>query len=209
MMLERSWFERDAPVVASELLNKLLITTVADGAGAGAGSPVTRTSGRIIEVEAYMPDDPASHTFNGQTRRNGVMFGPAGHLYVYLSYGIHHCANVVTGNVGSGQAVLIRAVEPLDGIEAIRMRRGSVAERSLTDGPGKLTRALGIGLRHDAVDLVDGGSHDDAEISIVDDGCAPPKQPLTGPRIGISKGVDTPWRFRVPAIGRRSRIVSP
>ncbi len=205
-MLERSWFERDAPTVAPELLNKLLVTMISDdGDGDGDGDDdgvATLTSGRIIEVEAYMPDDPASHTFNGETRRNAVMFGPAGRLYVYLSYGIHHCANVVTGAVGSGQAVLIRAIEPLDGIDTIRARRGSMDDRSLTDGPGKLTRALGIGLRHDAVDLIDG--RDGAEISIVDDGCAPPEHPVLGPRVGITKGVDTPWRFRVPATARGS-----
>jgi DNA-3-methyladenine glycosylase len=193
-MLDRKWFERDAPIVAPDLLNKLLVVSGSDG----------RTcSGRIIEVEAYMPDDPASHTYRGPTVRNKVMFGPAGHLYVYLSYGIHHCVNVVTGPVGSGQAVLVRGVEPVVGIDAMRERRGGVADRSLADGPGKLSQALAVGLHHDALDLLCG-----AEVSITDDGIGPPTEPMVGPRIGITKGTETPWRFRVPAAARRSNIVS-
>jgi DNA-3-methyladenine glycosylase len=206
-MLDRSWFERDAPIVAPDLLNKLLVTTITTISTATTATTATtasdeptrnqttsRTSGRIVEVEAYMPDDPASHTFRGPTRRNGVMFGPAGYLYVYLSYGIHHCVNVVTGAAGSGQAVLIRAVEPAAGIDVMRIRRNGVAARSIADGPGKLSQALAIGLGHDGVDLLG----EDAEISIVDDGCQPPETPLAGPRIGITKGIGTPWRFRVP-----------
>ena len=193
-MLDRRWFERDAPIVAPDLLNKLLVVSGSDG----------RTcSGRIIEVEAYMPDDPASHTFRGPTRRNEVMFGPAGHLYVYLSYGIHQCANVVTGPVGSGQAVLIRAVQPVVGIDVMRERRCGVADRVLANGPGKLSQALAIGLHHDAVDLLGG-----AEVSITDDDIGPPAEPVVGPRIGITKGTSTPWRFRVPAAEHRSNIVS-
>lgn len=179
--LGRGWFERDAPVVAPALLNKLLVVTVGG----------RRCAGRITETEAYMPDDPASHTYNGQTRRNAVMFGPAGHLYVYLSYGIHQCANVVTGGVGSGQAVLLRAVEPIDGIDLMRARRGR-PDRELADGPGKLTQALGIGAEHDGVDLTA------SNISIVDDGVDPPTEPLIGPRVGITKAVERPWRFRLP-----------
>ncbi len=179
--LDRAWFERDAPTVGPDLLNKLLVVT-ADG---------VRCSGRIIETEAYMPDDPASHTFNGESKRNAVMFGPAGHLYVYLSYGIHQCANVVTGPVGSGQAVLIRAVQPVDGIEQMRQRRGR-PDRELSDGPGKLCQALGIGAQHDGADLLA------SEVAIVDDGFAPPSAPRVGPRIGITKATTTPWRFRRP-----------
>ncbi len=181
-MLERAWFTREANAVAPELLNKVLRVEV-DGVVA---------SGRIVETEAYLPDDPASHTFNGSTDRNRVMFGPAGHLYVYLSYGIHRCANVVTGQVGSGQAVLLRAVRPIEGVELMRGRRNR-PDRELTNGPGKLCQALGIDLGDDGVDLV-GESH----ISIVDEGTPPPIEPLVGPRIGISKAVDAPLRFRVP-----------
>jgi DNA-3-methyladenine glycosylase len=181
-VLERAWFGRDATVVAPDLLNKVLRVE--------AGGAVA--SGRIIETEAYLPDDPASHTFNGPTGRNRVMFGPAGHLYVYLSYGIHRCANVVTGVEGNGQAVLLRAIAPLDGIDVMRLRRGC-PERGLSDGPGKLCQALGIELAHDGTDLL--GERD---IALLDDGTPPPVAPLVGPRVGISKAVDRPWRFRVP-----------
>jgi DNA-3-methyladenine glycosylase len=123
------------------------------------------------------------------------MFGPAGRLYVYLSYGVHACANVVTGAEGEGAAVLIRAIEPVEGIAVMRARRGE--GRPLADGPGKLCQALGIGLADDGTDLATVGS----QILIVDDGTPPPDDPLIGPRIGISKAIDTPWRWR--AVGRR------
>ncbi len=139
-MLERDWFARDADVVAPELLNKVLSVAIGE----------STVAGRIVETEAYLPDDPASHTFNGPTERNRVMFGPAGHLYVYLSYGIHRCANVVTGDVGSGQAVLIRAVRPVAGIALMRARRDR-PDRELCDGPGKLCQALGIDLVDDGI----------------------------------------------------------
>lgn len=182
MVLERWWFARGADVVALDLLNKVLRVE-----GDGGIS-----SGRIVETEAYLPDDPASHTFNGPTDRNRVMFGPAGHLYVYLSYGIHRCANVVTGPEGSGQAVLLRALQPIEGIDLMRTRRGR-PDPVLADGPGKLCQAMGIDLEHDGVELL-GGS----DISIVDDGVPPPTDPRVGPRVGISKAIDAPLRFRVP-----------
>lgn len=178
--LERAWFERAAPEVAVDLLNKLLVVVDDDG---------VTCSGRIIETEAYMPDDPASHTFNGKTTRNAVMFGPAGHLYVYLSYGIHQCANVVTGPVGSGQAVLVRAVQPVAGVSTMERRRGR-SGRDLVNGPGKLCQALGISAIHNGLDLVSG-----PVIRIVDDGTVV-SEVIAGPRVGIRKGVDTPWRFR-------------
>ena len=181
-MPDRAWFGRTADLVAPDLLNKVVCVETGDGVA----------SGRIIETEAYLPDDPASHAFNGPTDRNRVMFGPPGHLYVYLSYGIHCCANVVTGPDGSGQAVLIRAVTPIRGVELIRKRRAR-PDRELSNGPGKLCAALGIELKHDGLDLLG-----DRGVSIEDDGTEPPPTPLIGPRIGISKAVDSPLRFRVP-----------
>ncbi len=119
------------------------------------------------------------------------MFGPGGHLYVYRSYGIHWCANVVTGAEGDGQAVLVRAIDPVDGAEVMLRRRGRLP---LADGPGKLCQALGIDGSHDGVDLTDRR----AAVTILDDGTPPPADPIVGPRIGITKAVDMPWRFRIP-----------
>ncbi len=180
-MLDRPWFARDATVVAPDLLNKVIRVEGDRGTA----------SGRIVETEAYRSDEPASHTFRGPTDRNRVMFGPAGHLYVYLSYGIHRCANVVTGPEGSGQAVLLRAIIPVEGVELMRARRKR-SDRELADGPGKLCQALGLDLSDGGTDLLSG-----ADVSIVDDGVPPPSDPVVGPRIGISKAVELPWRFRV------------
>lgn len=183
--LGRPWFERDAPVVAPELLNKLLVAQV--------GGVVC--SGRIVETEAYTEDDPASHTFTGRTDRNAVMFGSAGHLYVYLSYGIHHCLNVVTGRQGDGQAVLLRALRPVTGLETMRIRRNGRPDAELANGPGKLAQALGVSLTQNGADLLGPTA---SGVAIIDDGVAAPLEPAIGPRIGISKATATPWRFRVP-----------
>ena len=182
--LSSSFCERDAPELAQRLLNKLLITTI-DG---------VTTVGRIVEDEAYRDDDPASHSYRGCTARNTAMFGPPGHLYVYLSYGIHRCVNIVAGPAGVGAAVLIRAVTPVEGLDAMRERRGGRRDAELVNGPGKVCQALGIDLRHD------GATHTDpaGEIRLGDDGVPPPRAPVIGPRIGITKAADVPWRFRVP-----------
>ena len=158
--LPPTWAERDATVVAPDLLNKLASF---DGRLA-----------RITEVEAYVRDDPASHSFRGPTLRNAVMFGPAGHWYVYLIYGMHWCLNLVTGSEGDGQAVLVRSVV-IDGVDPKR-----------TTGPGRLTRELGIDR-----------SLDGCEAVLFDDGTPPPLTPLVTPRIGITKAVDRPWRWMV------------
>lgn len=173
----RSLLAGDAPEVAPQLLNKLLVY---DGC-----------VGRITEVEAYRQDDPASHTFRGRTQRNAVMFGPAGHLYVYFTYGMHHCANVVTGPPGVGAAVLLRAVQPIDGLALMSERRHG--RRQLADGPAKLCQAFAIGPEHNGGDVCRG-----AGPGLFDDGIAPPTNPLIGPRVGISKAVDVPWRWRIP-----------
>ena len=173
----RRLLAEDAPDVAPLLLNKLLVH----------GECV----GRIIEVEAYREDDPASHTYRGRTPRNAVMFGPAGHLYVYFTYGMHYCSNVVTGADGSGAAVLLRAVEPVAGLDVMRARRRGRPQ--LADGPAKLCQAFGIGPEHDGVDVCRGTG-----VGLFDAGTPPPLTPVIGPRVGISKAVDLPWRFRVP-----------
>ena len=165
--------------VAPELLNKVLV--------------VGRCRGRIVEVEAYEgADDPASHAYRGRTARNEVMFGPPGHLYVYFTYGMHHCANVVTGIVGVAEAVLLRAVDPLAGLDEMRARRPAARrDGDLSNGPGKLCAAFDLDRGDDGADLVRG------PVRIVDDGVAPPEAPATSPRIGITKAVDRPWRWYV------------
>ena len=180
--LPRAFFRRDPRAVAPELLNKLIVRD--DG-----------RVGRIVEVEAYCgADDPAAHSFRGKTQRNATMFGPAGHLYVYFTYGLHWGANAVCGEVGEGVGVLLRAIEPVQGIEAMRAARGDVRDRDIGSGPGRLTQALGITGALDGADLV----RNDRGVRIVDDGTPPPAQPVAGPRVGISKGIEHPWRFHVP-----------
>lgn len=148
------------------------------------------TSGRIVEVEAYEPDDPASHTYRGKTKRNATMFGPPGTLYSYFIYGIHVCANVVVGPPGRGAAVLIRALEPINGVDVMTERRNRSVSTNLCSGPGKLCQALDIGLADDGLDLLDGASR----VRLL-----PPTSPVgpivAGPRVGISKAVDRPWRY--------------
>jgi DNA-3-methyladenine glycosylase len=143
--------------------------------------------GVIVEVEAYAPDDPASHSYNGRTPRNAVMFGPAGHLYVYRSYGIHWCANVVCGDDGVGEAVLLRSVEPISGIEEMRARREVDDSRLLASGPGRLTQALGLTHEHDGADLTR------PPFAFV-----PPPASVdvtTSTRVGITRAVERRWRY--------------
>ncbi len=175
--LSRRLLSGDAPDVAPQLLNKLLVH-----------GPCV---GRIVEVEAYREDDPASHSFRGRTPRTAVMFGPAGHLYVYFTYGMHYCANVVTGGDGQGTAVLLRAVMPLEGLDVMAERRHG--RRHLADGPAKLCQAFAIGPQHNGADLCRGPG-----IGLFDDGTPPPSDPLIGPRVGITKAIDVAWRWRTP-----------
>ena len=181
--MPRSCYRRDPRLVAPALIGKVLVS--ADG-----------RSGRIVEVEAYCGAiDPAAHSYRGKTARNATMFGPAGHMYVYFSYGMHWCANAVCGEVDEGVGVLIRALEPLGGIERMRAARPRArSERDLCSGPARLTQALGITGAHDGVDLVARR----APFTVVDDGRAAISPIRSGPRIGLSRGTDAHWRWYAP-----------
>lgn len=175
------WFDRPAPEVARDLIGRFLILR-------GAGGIVT-------ETEAYAPDDPASHSFPGPTARNAAMFGAPGRAYVYRSYGIHWCLNVVCA---PGHAVLLRAIEPQRGLKQMAARRGTDKARLLASGPGRLGQALGIGPgdNHHAFDQADFGFLPDA---------LPGAQIISGPRIGISRATHYPWRFGLKGSGFLSR----
>jgi DNA-3-methyladenine glycosylase len=153
--------------------------------------------GRIVETEAYASDDPASHSYRGPRPRNLAMFGPPGHLYVYISHGIHRCANVVTEPVGTGSAVLLRAVEPLDGIECMRVNRGMVTDQLLCAGPGRLTQAFQIGIEHDGAQLVGP--------QVVVSRAARCEMIAATPRIGLTVARENLWRFVDPASDCLSR----
>jgi DNA-3-methyladenine glycosylase len=172
-LLRRPFFARDVHAVARDIIGA---TFLCKGVG-----------GRIVEVEAYHHTDPAAHSYNGRTPRNAVMFGPPGYVYVYRSYGIHWCVNFVCEGEGSASAVLIRAVEPTDGLATMRRRRALKDERLLCAGPGRVCEALGItgahnGLPLDAPPFALTARQDDVPIA-------------TGPRIGITKAADLPWRY--------------
>ena len=146
---------------------------------------------RLTEVEAYAGEqDPGSHAFRGPTRRNEVMFGPPGHLYVYFTYGMHFCCNVVIGTEGHASALLLRAGEVVDGIELARVRRGSARDRDLARGPARLCSALGIDLSHNGLDLRSG-----ALTLHPRDQPHPAEHISTGPRVGLRQAADHPWRF--------------
>lgn len=145
--LPRSFYARPAIEVAPDLLGHVLVRRLPDG---------TRLAARLVEVEAYEPDDPGSHAFRGMTTRNEVMFGPPGHLYVYFTYGMHFCMNAVTRRAGEGSAVLLRAGEPFEGLDEMRTRRARERDTDLCSGPGRFTQALGIERPENGVDLVGG-----------------------------------------------------
>ena len=184
--------------VAQALLNKLLVTRSASG---------SLCVGRIVETEAYDgSDDPASHAYRGETPRNAMMFGPPGFLYVYFTYGMHYCANAVCGEEGQAAAVLIRALAPVAGVESMKeRRRPGTPDRHLTSGPAKLCEAMGIGAAQKGTDLTSSRGI----VFMSDDGVSPPVAPGIGPRVGIRRGADLPWRFWVPGDPNVSRFVAP
>jgi DNA-3-methyladenine glycosylase len=182
--LTREFFARTVHAVAPELVGATLLV---DGVG-----------GRIVEVEAYDQDDPASHGFRGQTARTASMFGPPGHAYVYRSYGVHWCLNLVCAEEGRSEAALVRALEPTHGLETMRGRRGLEPARALCSGPGRLCQALGI------TRVLDGLPLDEPPFELLARQSDPPL--AVGPRIGITRAVEQPWRYGLagsPFLSRR------
>jgi DNA-3-methyladenine glycosylase len=184
-LLTRDFFARSVHEVAPELVG---CTLLVDGVG-----------GRIVEVEAYAPDDPASHGFRGPTPRNRAMFGPAGHAYVYRSYGVHWCLNLVCAGEGVAEAVLVRALEPTVGVERMRARRGLEAQRLLCAGPGRVCQALAVGGEHDGLPL----DRPPFELRTAEH----PVEVDTGLRVGITRAAELPWRYVLagsPFLSRRA-----
>jgi DNA-3-methyladenine glycosylase len=175
--LRREFFDRSVHDVAPELIGATLLV---DGVG-----------GVIVEIEAYDHEDPAAHGFRGKTARNASMFGAAGHAYVYRSYGVHWCLNFVCEDVGVASAVLIRALEPVNGLETMRARRGVANDRLLCAGPGRLCQALGITREHDGLAL------DEPPFELLPRAVEP--EVLRGPRVGITKAAERPWRYGLAA----------
>ena len=172
-MIRRSFFDRSVHEVAPDLIG---VTLLVDGVG-----------GTIVEVEAYDPTDPASHAYRGRTPRNAAMFGPPGHAYVYRSYGIHWCLNLVCEGEGTAAAVLVRALEPTRGAERMEERRRTGDARLLAAGPGRLCEALGVTGAHDGLPL------DRPPFELLERTEAP--KIATAPRIGITNAADYPWRY--------------
>ena len=190
--LPRSFFARPSTVVAPELLGRVLIRVLPDG---------TRLAARLVEVEAYEQGDPASHSYRGRaTRRTEVMFGAAGRLYVYFTYGMHFCSNVVTGPDGYGSAVLLRAAEPLEGLEAMAANRGTDRLRLLCSGPARLTQALAIGRDDNGADLVR-----DAGLFLLAGSPVGARALARSTRVGVNVAIERRWRF----FERGSAFVSP
>jgi len=188
--LARSFYARPSLVVARDLLGRELVRTLPDG---------TELRARIVEAEAYREDDPASHSFKGRTPTRETMFGPPGHLYVYVSYGMHFCMNVVTGGDGEGSAVLLRAAQPLEGLDRMAELRGLDVPRLLCAGPGRLCQALGVTRGLDGTDLVAG-----SDLVIERGRPVRETEVVVGPRVGLTVAMEQPWRFTV----RGSRYLS-
>jgi DNA-3-methyladenine glycosylase len=186
-MLKRDFFARSVHEVAPELIGTTLLV---DGVG-----------GRIVEVEAYDQQDPASHGYRGRTARNATMFGPPGHAYVYRSYGIHWCLNLVCGDEGVPEAALIRALEPTHGLDLQRERRGVDDVKALCSGPGKLCQALGVTRELDGLAL-------DVPPFRLEERAQDPEI-VAGPRIGITRGTELSWRYGEAGSSFLSRVLRP
>jgi DNA-3-methyladenine glycosylase len=192
MILDQPFYTQDTVNVARQLLGCFFLHEEQKGT----------TVGRIVETEAYLADDPASHAFRGKTPRNAVMFGPAGNVYVYFIYGRYYCVNVVTGTEGVGEAVLLRALEPIAGIELMQQRRHTSNLWQLCSGPGKLTQAMDITLRLNGSSLLAGplkiasADHFGSSLSA--------EEIIAVPRVGIVRGKEAPLRFYL----RGNRFVS-
>jgi DNA-3-methyladenine glycosylase len=186
-MLRRDFFARSVHEVAPDLIG---VTLLVDGVG-----------GTIVEVEAYDQEDPASHGYRGRTARNASMFGPPGYAYVYRSYGIHWCLNLVCGPENEAEAVLIRALEPTAGLTEQQRRRGTANVRSLCSGPGKLCQALAITREHDgrALDAPPFRLEERSEVPEI----------ATGPRVGISRATERSWRYALAGSPFLSRALRP
>ena len=187
MPLTKEFFARGVHDVAEELIGT---TFLVDGVG-----------GKIVELEAYHHEDPAAHGFQGRTARNASMFGPPGHAYVYRSYGIHWCVNFVCAAEGVADAVLIRALEPTEGLDVMRRRRGVDDDRLLCAGPGRLCQALGITREHDGLPL-------DRPPFRLEPRTDEPEL-VRGPRIGISRATELPWRYGLAGSRYLSRALRP
>jgi DNA-3-methyladenine glycosylase len=186
MKLEKDFFARSVHEVAPDLIGATLLV---DGVG-----------GTIVEVEAYDHEDPAAHGYRGRTVRNASMFGPAGHAYVYRSYGIHWCLNLVCEEEEVASAVLLRALEPTHGLDVMRVRRGLDDVRLLCSGPGRLCQALDVSRQHDGLALDEPPFRLDAREGDV--------EILSGPRIGITRAADRPWRYLLSGSRYVSRRVA-
>jgi DNA-3-methyladenine glycosylase len=194
MILDRSFYQKKTVTVARELIGTYLVHD----------SPEGRTVGRIVETEAYLSrNDPACHAHKGQTKRNAVMFGPPGHAYVYFIYGMYDCFNVVTAPQGVGEAVLVRALEPAEGLDLMEKRRKTTQLHNLCSGPGKLVLAMGMTRQMNGWPLYEGALTLHTKDSF---GHAAPKKSdiVATPRIGISAAADLPLRFYL----KRSRFAS-
>jgi DNA-3-methyladenine glycosylase len=180
--VDRAFFERPVLEVAPDLLGQVLVHRSVD----------VLVAVRLTEVEAYGgADDPGSHAYRGRTKRNATMFGPGGHVYVYFTYGMYYCMNLVAGPAGVPTGILLRAGEVVEGVELARERRPAARQnRDLARGPARLTTALGVGPEHEGLDVCSGGP-----LVVLADDPVPRTRVRTGPRVGLRGAADWPWRF--------------